>query len=262
MVNLLWSGVVITRTENGTMTKELYHDQKFAEIYNDHLVSLWDFRAEELTLIDHELKIYTTVSRSDFEQFMNRQNEEQIQRELQSFDEERLRLTRNATLAVYNRIKPQTFVADTLLICGYQTFEYHILNHEVMNQKIWISPSLQARINLEVNNAAMKKIEKIFKDNRERYFTALGIELDPITIAVEQIENAGYIMKRTDYGLREKADPEHDQRVESSINEISAISEWKIDPAIFTYHTRYQELDFNSYQIAQIKKAEKQLLPD
>jgi hypothetical protein len=88
------------------------------------------------------------------------------------------------------------------------------------------------------------------RNNREKYFKAMGIGLDPVSVFVEDIEGIGYIMKRIDYGLRDKPSPELENEIESMANEISNISISNVDPTVWTFHTQYKQLDYNRYQIA------------
>lgn len=255
----LFSALIITRTEVDIISRELYHENIYAEIHNDLIISLWDFNKFELTLINHQLQIYTTIDFESFKIEMERQNQAQIDSELRKIDKERRELMANATMTLFSKMEPRFMIVDTLSIKGYKSYEYHVYNGDIIAQKIWISKSLQDRINQEVNPLNIKKVENIFKNNRSNYFKALGIGLDPVSSLVESIENVGYVVKRVDYGFREKADPEFEKEVESLVNVISDIKESKVDPAIFTRHQRYKQLDYNAYQIAVIKSMEKQI---
>ena len=259
MFNSLFSGLIITRSEMGIVSQELYHDNMFAEIHDDHIVSIWDFNTFELTLIHHLLRIYTTVDFETFKQYAQRQNQAEINSELRNFDEERRKLMAEATMTLFNRLRPNFAVVDTLSIFGFTTHEFNVFNGDIIAQKVWISRALQEKINEIVNPLNIRQVELIFKENRENYFEALGIQLDPISRLVEALEDSGYVVQRVDYGIRMTHDPEHEAEVESHINTITDIVEMNIDPAIFTYHQRFRRLDYNAYQMAVIRHMESQL---
>ena len=259
IVNMLFSALFITRNEADIITKELYHDNYFAELHNDAIVSIWDFNEFELTLINHSLRVYTCIDFESFKATMQRQNQAQIEKELQSIDNDRQKMIVNATLALYNTMKPRFMLVDTLRVHGFKAFEFHVYNGNIISQKLWISKDLQEKINTEVNYESIQLAENILKENRENYFKSLGIRLDPISVIVEDIEKMGYVTKRIDYGLRDKIDPIKDKEIESQVNEISYILESKIDPDIFTFHKNYRKLSYNDYQMMMIREAEKRL---
>ena len=252
------AGIVITREETGFISRELYHENYFAEIENDLIVSLWNFNDLSLTLINHALRVYTTIDFESFKTEMIKQNQAQINSELRGMDKDRQKLLSDATVTLFKTMKPKFMIVDTSRVHGYKTYEYHVYNGDIIAQKIWISRDLQNAINKEVNPVNIKKVESIFKDNRQRYFDAMGIFLDPVSSLVESIEDVGYVTKRFDYGFRDKADPAYEAEIEKIVNEISEIKKSKIDPQIFTRHERYQKLDYNTYQITVIKTMEKQ----
>ena len=257
--SMLFSAVIITRNEMDVVTKELYHNNYFAEIHNDRIVSLWNFNDFELTLINHSLQVYTTIDFESFKATMQRQNQAQIDSELRNMDDERKKLITDATLALFARMQPRFMLVDTLSVHGYKTFEFHIYNGNIIAQKLWVSKELQEKINDEVHYESMELAEQILKDNRQKYLTAIGIELDPVSVLVEDLEQMGYIVKRIDYGLRDKIDPEKEKEIEALVNEISDITISNVDPAIFTYHTNYRQLSYNNYQMMMIREAEKMM---
>ncbi|MCK9329248.1 MAG: hypothetical protein M0Q94_05170 [Candidatus Cloacimonetes bacterium] len=255
----LFAGIIITRDEQGMISRELYHNNYFAEIENDLIVSIWNFNDLTLTLINHPLRIYTTIDFESFKNEMIKQNQAQINAELRNLDKERQKLYADATVTLFKSMRPRFMIVDTTNIQGYKAYEYHIYNGDIKAQKLWISRDLQNDINDEVNPINIKKIESVFKTNRQTYFDAMGIFLDPVSSLVESIEDIGYVVKRNDYGFREKSDKEYEDEVDKVKNEISEIKKSNIDPQIFTKHQKYQQLDYNSYQVAVIKAMEKQL---
>jgi hypothetical protein len=140
-------------------------------------------------------------------------------------------------------------IADTMMVHGYKAYEYHVFNDNVIVQRVWISRTLQHRINREVNPFSIRRVENILKENRADYLMAMGISIDPITQLVESIENIGYVVKRIDYGLRTRANPAADRIIEENAGTIDSIIEMAVDPAIFTYHQRYRRMNFVEYQV-------------
>ena len=259
ITSILFSAVIITRNEMDIITKEMYHDNYFAEIHNDRIVSLWNFNSFELTLVNHNYQVYTTIDFEAFKATMQRQNQAQIDSELRNMDEERKKLISDATKALFARMQPRFILADTLSVFGYKTFEFHIYNGSIITQKLWVSKELHEKINEEVNYESMELAESILKENRQKYLAAIGIELDPVSVLVEDLEQMGYIVKRIDYGLRDKADPEKEKEIESLVNEISEILISNVDTAIFTFHQNYRQLSYNDYQIMMIREAERMI---
>jgi hypothetical protein len=255
----LYSGLVITRSEVGLETKELYHQNRFAELHNDRIVMIWDFDAFELTLINHALRIYTTIGYDAFREYSERENMARIRNEIDELGEERIEMMQSATATLYSRIRPRYLIADSMLVKGYMAYEYRVFNGNVINQRIWVSRTLQERINREVPRENIQRIENIFKDNRAAFFFVMGIPMDPLSRLVQTIEETGYVVKRIDYGIRERADVEYERAVEEIDNIISDIAEVNIDPIIFTYHQRYQRLDYNAYQMRVIRQMERLL---
>ncbi|MCL2063655.1 MAG: hypothetical protein FWG98_04720 [Candidatus Cloacimonetes bacterium] len=258
-IHCLFSAIIISRSEAGIESKELYHENIFAEIHNDRIVSIWDFNSFELTLIHHPLRIYTTVDYETFKNYSQRQNEAQITSDIRAFDDERRQLVADATNTLFRNMRAHFTTIDTLNIFGYKAYEFHVFNRDVVIQKIWISRDLQERIDREINPLNIKQIEQIFKGNRERYFEALGIQLDPVSQLVEMLEDSGYVVKRVDYGLRDTQNPEYEQEIESIENIITDIQISEIDPEIFTFHQRYRNMDYNDYQMTVIRFVERQL---
>jgi len=259
MICPLYPGLVITRSEVGLETKELYHQNKFAELHNDRIVMLWDFDTFELTLINHALRIYTTIGYEEFREYSERQNMAQIRSEIDELGEERIEMMQSATETLYRRIRPRYTIGDSLIVNGFLAHEYRVYNGNVINQRIWVSRTLQERINREVPRENIQRIENIFKDNRAAFLFVMGIPMDPISRLVQSIEERGYVLKRFDYGIRERANEEYDRAVEEIDNIISDISEVNIDPVIFTFHQRYQRLDYNAYQMRVIRQMERLL---
>ena len=252
----LFSGIIISRSEIGIESRELYDNNIFAEIHYDQIVSMWDFNTFELTLIHHPLQIYTTVDLESFKNYSQRQNEAQIQSDMRAFDEERRKLVADATNTLFRGMRANFAIGDTIDVFGYKATEYRVYNGDVINQRVWISRDLQERINREINPVNIKLVEDIFKGNRERYFEALGIGLDPVSRMVEMLEEIGYVVQRIDYGIRDTADPEYEQEIESLENIITDILDRNIDPEIYTFHERYRQLDYNAYQMAVIRHVE------
>ncbi|MCL1827662.1 MAG: hypothetical protein FWG20_06415, partial [Candidatus Cloacimonetes bacterium] len=157
------------------------------------------------------------------------------------------------------RMQPRFMLVDTLLVHGQKSFEFHIYNGNVISQKLWVSKALQNLIDTEVNFESMQLVEAALKNNRQKYLDALGIEMDPVSLLVEDIEKMGYITKRIDYGLRDKPDPVREKEIEALVNEISDIMQTGIDPSIFTFHKKYKQISYNDYQIMMIREAEKLL---
>ena len=255
--SVLFSAVIITRNEMDIITKEMYHDNYFAEIHNDRIVSLWNFNDFELTLVNHAMQVYTTIDFEAFKATMQRQNQAQIDSELRGMGEDQKKLIADATMALFGRMQPRFMLADTLSVHGYKTFEFHVYNGSIIAQKLWVSKELQEKINEEVHYESMELAESILKENRQKYLAAIGIELDPVSVLVEDLEQMGYIVKRIDYGLRDKADPEKEKEIESLVNEISEIVISNVDTAIFTQHLNYRQLSYNNYQMMMIREAER-----
>jgi hypothetical protein len=244
----LFAGLVITRVEGDFVSKELYHDNRFAELHNDAVVSIWDFKSDELTLIDHYLGIYTTISFADFTTEMQKQNRYQIESELQQLDEERRVLYANATNNFFRALRPAMSIVDTIMVAGYSAVEYNFFNDDVITQRMWLSKSLQDRIDKEVNPVNIRRMENIFKANRAEYLRALGIIMDPISVLIEHIESGGYVVRRVDYGLRDRENPEFERLQDENAGFISAVIERGVEPGVFTYHQRYRRLPFTTYQ--------------
>jgi hypothetical protein len=240
----------------GYISKELYFDNKFSEIQNDLIVSIWDFTKNDLTLIDHNLGIYTSIDFASFKIEMEKQNQAQIQSEIRSMDAETRQMLATATNQLFRGMFARFMIVDTLYIAGYKTWEYHVYNNNAIAQKIWISKSLQEKINEQVDPLKIAEVEKIFRDNRENYLTALGIQLDPVSRLVESIENVGYIMRRIDFGLRERPNPEYEIESADNTSFIESVSLWEIDPNIFTAHQNYRRLRYVDYQIAILRAYE------
>jgi len=246
----LFPAIIITRDEGDIISKELYHQNYFAEIHNDKIVSLYDFNNFEITHIDHQLRIYTTINFTTFQVEMERQNQAQIQSELRANDPDRMQRIAAATNALFSQMQPGFIMVDTLDVCGYKSFEYHVYNGAVIQQKLWISKALQEKIDREVNPANIKQLENVLKNNRQVYLQAMGIGLDPISSVVEQIEAVGYIVKRVDYGLRNAADPELESEMDKDPNQIIDILERDVDPVIFTAHQSYKKVSYSEYLTA------------
>ena len=256
MLISLHSALIITRSEMGFVSKELYHQNIYAELHFDHIVQIWDFNSFELTLINHELQIYTTVDFETFKGYAERQNQAEINTELRNFDEERRNLMAEATNRLFASMRPHFTTVDSIDVFGYKAFEFHVFNSDIITQKIWISNDLQNKINQEINPVNIKRVEQVFKDNREDYFKAIGIRLDPVTMLIESLETTGYVVQRVDYGLRNTRDLEYEAEIDKLENVITDIIETRVDPFIFSYHQRFRQLDYNAYHIALIRHAE------
>jgi len=255
VTTLLFSGVVITRFEMGVETKELYYNNRFAELHNDRIVMMWDFNTFELTLINHPLRIYTTIDYESFKEISHRENLEDIKNEIDMLGEERISMMQSATVQLFRRLRPRHVLADSMMINGFMTNEYHVFNGDIIIQRLWISRALQERINLEIPREKMAQVENIFRDNRGNFLFVMGITMDPISMLVEQLENRGYIMQRMDFGLRERVDEERDRLIEQLNNTITDISIVNIDPLIFTYHQRiYQRLEYDVFQMRMLQE--------
>jgi len=243
----LFSGVIITREEMGIESKELYHQNIYAEIQNDRIVAIFDFNKNEITHIDHNLRIYTTI---DFEKFRietQKQNQAQIDSELRTMEPERRQMMAAATNNLFRQMRPGFVLVDTLNVCGYKAFEYHVYNDNIICQKLWISKELQEKINIEVNPVNIQQLERTLKDNRDAYFAAMGIDLDPISQVVESIETVGYIVKRIDYGLRDKPDPEFEREMDTIPSAITEVLVMGIDQDILSHHLRFRKLEYMDY---------------
>jgi len=240
----LFSAVIITRDEMGMESKELYHQNIYAEIQNDRIVAIFDFNKYEITHIDHNLRLYTTI---DFEKFRletEKQNQAQINSELQTMEPERRQLMAAATNNLFKQMRPGFVLVDTMEVCGYKAYEYHIYNDKIICQKLWISKELQEKINTEVNPVNIQQLEQTLKNNRTAYLEAMGVDLDPISRVVESIEAVGYVVKRVDYGLRDKSDPEFDREMDVMPSAITDVLVMAIDPEILTHHQRFRKLEY------------------
>ena len=248
LVRILYSGLIITRDEGGLITKELYHQNRFAEIHDDKIVSIWDFNKNELTLVNHQLKIYTTTGFDGFRTEMKKQNKATIESQFREMGEERVKMLASATRGTFRQMRPGFILVDTTKVHGYKTYQYHVYNGSIIVQKIWISKELQTKIDKEVNPVNIKNIESVFKENRSEYFDAMGIELDPVSSVVEAIEDVGYVVQRVDYGLRSKSDPVAEAEMDKSAGTIDEVLVMSIDSDIFQFHTRYKKVGFSEYQ--------------
>jgi len=246
----LFCGIVITRDEGDIISKELYHQNYFAEIHNNDIVSLYDFNNFEITHIDHKLRIYTSMDFQTFQVEMERQNQAQIESELRANDPEQMKRIASATNALFSQMQAGFILVDTLDVCGYKSFEYHVYNGAVIQQKLWISKAIQEKIDREVNPANIKQLENVLKNNRAVYLAAMGIGLDPISKVVESIEGVGYIVKRVDYGLRNQSDPDIEYELDQNPSEITEVLERDVEPQVFTAHKRYKKVSYAEYLTA------------
>jgi len=252
-VSTLFSAIIITRNENGVISKELYQQNIYAEIHFERIVALFDFNRQEITNIDHQLQIYTTIDFDRFRTETEKQNRAQIDTELQTMDPERRQMMAMATNGLFRQMRPGFMLVDTLDVCGYKAYEYHIYNGETICQKLWISKEIQEKINTEVNPVNILHLEQVLKNNREKYLEAMGIDLDPISQVVESIETVGYVVKRIDYGLRDQPDPEYEREMDAHPNAIVDVVEMTVDPSVLTFHQKYRRLSYSDYMAAVIR---------
>jgi hypothetical protein len=257
---------MITRIENGVVSQELYDDNRFAELQDDKIVAVWDFKNDRLTMLNHYLRIYTQISLNDFKLEMKKQNDAQLntikaEMEKESAKKKKKRnLMNKATLNLFQQMQPALIIIDTINVCGYKSYEYNIYNGEVITQKLWISKALQERINREVEQRKIWALEDIFKDNREQYFQLMGIRLDPVSEIIESIEESGYIVRRSDYGLRAKNDKSFEDNIDKQASFINDVKEIQIEPDYFTkYEQLFTKLSYSAYQVAVLREAEKSM---
>lgn len=249
--------LIISRNEGNIYSKEIYANGKFAEVINDRVVSVWDFRNMTLMLINYDLKAYTVISYDDFKKELKKQNQAEIEYELNSTDEEARKLKADATKSLFSRLAPRMeIVRDTVLIAKYPSIEYRVLNDTLLVQRIWISKTVKDMIAKEIPYDSMKKVESIFKENRKLKLESVGLSIDSITQLVELIEQNGYVMKRFDYGIRMKSNPKVYASVESVQNEISEISLMKVDDHIFQAPKKFKKYSYSQYQLKLIKMME------
>ena len=245
----LFSAVIISRHELGIVTKELYHQNRFAEIHDDRIVSIWDFNQNELTLINHYLRVYATINFDDFKIQLQMQNRAHIQSQINELGTERIQMMSGATLGLFNQIRAGFILVDTLDVSGFKAFEFHVYNTNILAQKLWISPDLQKRIDREVQPEKIKAVEAIFKSNRDEYLRAMMIRLDPISSVVEDIEEVGYVVRRVDYGLRSAPNPEFEAEADKLAGFVNDVVVMAIDSEIFNFHKIYKQVSFLEYQV-------------
>ncbi len=252
-----YADLIITRQEGLNVSKEIYANGQFAEVINDRVVSIWDFRNMTLTLVNYDIKAYTRISYDDFKYEIKRQTEAELKKEMSQLDPERKQKMTEATKALFSRLVPRMdIVRDTVLIAGYPSLEYKVFNDTLLIQRIWISKKVKDEISKEIPFDSMKKVESIFKDKRKMKLDAMDLSVDGITQLVEMIEQNGYIMKRFDYGMRTKSNPKIYASVESVKNEISSISNMKVDDKVFSMPKGFKELSYNQYQLKMIRLME------
>ncbi len=253
-----FADLTITRNESQFITKEIYAYGRFAEIVNNRIVSIWDFRKMELTLIEHDLKIYTTI---DFDAFRNeilRQTQARIDKQNSMVDEAQIKQMAEATKKLYSSLKPKMEIVDTTLICNYPSVQYIIYQDTLKINRLWISRDVKDLISKEIPYHSLKKAENIFKESRKMEMDAVGLYLDRVTLLKERIMDDGYVMRNFDYGTRIKSNPEIYKKVESISNEITEISKMKVDQIIFNIPKNYKSLSYSAYQIALIKANEEE----
>lgn len=249
--------LVISRNEGNILSKEIYANGKFAEVINDRVVSVWDFRNMTLMMINYELKAYTVISYDDFKKELIKQTQAEIEYELSNTDENQRKLKSDATKSLYSRLVPRMqLIRDTVLIANYPALEYRVLNDTLLVQRIWISKKVKDMIANEIPFESMKKVESIFKENRKTKLESVGLSVDSITQLVELIEQNGYVMKRFDYGIRMKSNPKVYATVESVQNEISEISVMKVDDLVFQAPKKFKKYSYSQYQLKLIKMME------
>lgn len=252
----LFADLIITRDEAGMVSKEIYADGSYAEVINDRVMSVWDFRNMTLMLINYDLKIYTKIDYDNFRIQMERQTDAEIKNEMRNTDEQKRTLSAKATRGLFSRLAPRMEVVDSTMIAGYKSVQYKVSNDTLIAQRLWVSKDLKNSIAKEIPFDSMKKVENIFKHNRKMRLDAMNIPLDGITQLVELIEGNGYVMKRFDYGIRTKSNPKIYATVEAVNNQISNVSNMKVDPKIFGAPTGFKKLPYSKYQLQVIKHAE------
>jgi hypothetical protein len=254
----VYADLIITRNESGQISKEIYANGCFAEVINDRVMSVWDFRNMTLSLYNYDLKIYTNIAYDKFKEEMDRQTKAEIDNELKNLPPERRKVYIEATRKLYSRLIPRLEVVDTTNICGYPSIQFRVLNDTLLAQRIWISKKLREDIGKEIPFGSMKKVESIFKGNRKMKVDAMNIPIDGVTMLAERIENEGYVMKRYDYGIRTKSNPAIYSKIEAVDNCISSVSKMKVDMKIFNAPSGFKKLSYSEYQIQLIKYMENQ----
>lgn len=253
----LFADLIITRQEGDFVSQEIYSQGKFAEVIDNRVVSVWDFRNMTLMMIGYEINAYTIIDFNSFKKEITKQTNAEIAKEVDSLDDETKNMMIESTKALYSRLAPRVrVVEDTVMIANYPSFEYKVLNDTLTIQRLWISPKLKEEIGKEIPIASMQKVEALFKERRAKLLAALGLTIDSITEAVEAIEQNGYIMKRFDYGMRTKSNPAIYAAVESVDNSISEVSHMKVDNAVFLPPKGFKKLSYSNYQIQMIKYME------
>lgn len=251
-----YADLTISKTEGPFETKEIYADGFFAEVIDNHVVSFWDFRKMQLTLIDHELELYTVVDFDEFRNELIKQTQARIERQKKTIDEAQRKQMSEATRKLYATLKPRLEIRDTTKICGYPTVQYVIFQDTLMIDRLWISKDMLDLISKEIPISAMKKAESIFKESRDMEMASMNLYLDGVTMLKERVMNDGYIMRHYDYGSRIKSSPSIYKKVESEKNEITQISLMKVDQKVFTVPKKYKFLKYPAYQLALIKANE------
>jgi hypothetical protein len=253
---LLSEAIIIERNEGGMVSQEIYYNNMFLEVENDRIISMWDFNTFELTMINHDLRIFTVIDYESFKREMQQSNQREIESELEQFSEERLALVSTAMRNLYRTMRPAFMIADSLYIAGFQTMEFHIFNGDAIVQRIWVSRTLQDKIDDIVPRENIRKIENIFLNNRDEFFSALHLELDPVNTLVEMIQGTGYVMRRIDFGLRDTENPEQDRIIESTPCTVTNIYITRLDRNFINYHSRFRRLNFHDFQYAVIRDME------
>ncbi|MDX9869643.1 MAG: hypothetical protein RBS92_02870 [Candidatus Cloacimonadales bacterium] len=256
-ISYSFADMIITRQEGNNFSQEIYAKGRFAEVINNRVVSVWDFRNMQLTLVNYDIKSYTQISFDNFKAEIARQTDAEIQIELDNLDDETKRLMIESTNTLFAGLIPRLdIIRDTVMIANYPSLEYKVLNDTLLIQRIWISKKAREDIAKEIPIESMKHVESIFKEKRSKHLGALGLHVDGITQLVEAVEQNGYIMKRFDYGIRTKSNPSIYKTIESIQNEITDISHMTVDEAIFLPPKNFKSLKYNDYQIRLIKYLE------
>ncbi|HOD54637.1 MAG TPA: hypothetical protein PKJ08_08940 [Candidatus Cloacimonadota bacterium] len=253
----VYADMIITRQEGMNTSKEIYARGQFAEVINDRVVSVWDFRNMTLTMVNYDIKSYTRISYDDFKKEIEKQTKAEIKKELSELDPDRKKQMAEATKALFARLVPRMdMIRDSIMIAGYPSLEYKVFNDTLLIQRIWISKKVKDDMMKEIPFESMKKVESIFKQKRKMKLDAMGLNVDSITQLVEMIEQNGYIMKRFDYGIRTKSNPKIYASVESVNNEITEISHMKVDDKVFSMPKGFKKLSYSQYQIKLIQYME------
>ncbi len=256
----LSAGIYITKSEAGVVSQEIYQKNKYLQLEDAKVVSIWDFTKKELTMLDNVTKIYSVVSLEELKSKLKEQTDKEIALQRQKYSDDQRREFANRVKMQYANLQTAYRLVDTTQVANQTSFKYEILNKDLILQEIWISKDLLAKISKEVDYNAMKEVENVIKDIKMSVMRAMDLDTDPVTRMTEEVEAKGFVVKRMDYPTGKRPMTSLMQKEKDEVSDKVTKVENKLAPApLFAVPQGYKKVSYDDYMVNQQKQEKEDL---